>query len=183
MKANQAVSYVIDQDNQIITFTVKGYDPFTLDVAKIHDDNAQYAMFAGLAQQRMVDGAAVSRANKDGSVKTEAEMLGLKHTRMLAIRDHLESGSPNWEMRVSRQPAETDHSLTLRAMEQVLRRDRAGVEAAIKAWVDNGHGSRVTILDSFAARSDVADAIREYRKERSANVDTDSLLADLESGE
>lgn len=178
MKANQVVSYEINTEDGTITFTVKGHSPLVMDMTKLHSDNINRAAFVGMAQVRIVDAAAVNRADKDGNLLDEAERTRIKYERMKKLVDHYESGSADWNVRVS-QKAETDHSLTLRAMEQVLGRDRAGVEAAIAQWTNSGHGSRGIILEAWAARADVAEAIREYKAERTANVDSDKMLAEL----
>lgn len=99
MKANQMVKPVINMESGLIEFIVKGHPTLTLDMNKVHPDNQRRASFVGMAQTRIVDRAAVGRADAKGNIIPEATRQALKHERMASLIAHYESGSPDWSVR------------------------------------------------------------------------------------
>lgn len=179
MKANQTISYTINETTGVIVFSVKGKDDITLDTGKIHANNMKTAAFKGLAQQRVVDGAAIAKANKDGTIKSEEEMLAAKYAGMKAIVAHLESGSDQWGMKQRTVSVPTvDHSLTIRALAELRKVSVELVNGMIDKQSTALSISRTAVLNAFAGRADVADLVRGYRAAAVADIDTDKMMAD-----
>lgn len=179
MKPNQIVGYTIEGD--IITFNVKGQTLLTLDVTKVHPDNQRRAMFGGLAQVRVVDMAAVDRADKDGNLLHEDVRTRMKWERMKRCIEHLESGAPVWRIGGKEKVDVADHTLTVRAIAQVKGLDIAATNGLVDIWAQQNNVTRGILLDTFAARDDIAALVAGYRRESVKDIDTDSLLSGLTS--
>lgn len=175
-KANSQVTHRVIGDTSI-GFTVLGHDEIVLDMTKLHQANLTRAAVHGLIQ-RVTDMAAVPVADKDGNITPKADRLRVKYERMARVVSHFVSGAEAWSIREAVRGA-TDHSLTIRAMMERFSKDAAGVDVLIETWVKNGHGSRTAILDSFAARSDIAELVRGYRVADTARIDTEALMAEM----
>ena len=78
--------------------------PLTFDCTKMSGANRAYAIPFGMCH-RLGDMAALSRADKDGNVRTITEAM-----RREAIAEgvaHYESGAEAWELRTARAPAQS----------------------------------------------------------------------------
>lgn len=178
-KANSLVTHRVVSEN-VIGFTVQGFDEIVLDMAKLNEANIKRAAMHGLIQ-RVTDMAAVPVADKEGNITPRADRMKTKYERMLRVVEHFMSGAEAWSLREPRAVrGASDHSLTIRAMMERFSKDSAGVDALIEGWVKNGHGTRTAILDSFAARADIAALITGYRAESASGIDTDALMAQIE---
>lgn len=172
MKDNQSIKYTISPDNLSITFERRGGLQRTFDLRSVHPDNLARAVAVGFAQVRIVDAAAVGRADKDGNIIPEAERLEMKWERMLRLIEHYESGSPEWNLKVRA----AQRTTKLDDIRQAL--SRLGVAAdKIAVLADDK-------LRELAKGKRVAEQILEIERERlSDRTDADGLLDELIGGE
>ena len=179
MKANQTVGYVIDTDAGTIEFTVKGHKPFTLDMAKVHESNRRYASFVGMAQVRIVDGAAIGRNAKDGSIIPEDERCAMKDARMRTLVAHYETGTADWEIkRAARTPVVDSLDDIRLAVARATRATVEAVEAQLVKRVREHGGDIEAQLRYLAGAKSVRLALAELKAERAPQrVDADEALA------
>lgn len=185
MKANQTVGYKIDTTKKVITFTVAGQGEFTLDMAKVSAENREYAAFVGMAQVRIVDGAAIGKADKDGRIIPEDVRCKMKADRMRALVEHYESGTTEWEMKRAARAPRVDSLEDIReAIGRATKRDAAGVERLVQASVRERGGDVEANLRYLAGAKAVQVALAEIRAERAPQrVDADEALASLMDSE
>jgi len=174
----KAKPYTINMEEATITHHVAGHPDIVFHVEMAHPDNNQRAMYAGYAQQRLLDGAAVLRARKDGTLKTDVEMAREKWERMSAIVDHLESGSAEWG-RKARTATTDDTALILRAMVEVSGKTHEEVNAIVDKRAASLSVSRSAVLGALALQDNIAAKIREYRAERVAGIDVADWMNEL----
>lgn len=99
MKENQSVKPVVNVDAGTVTFEVKGMSPLVLEMSRLHPDIIKRAALVGMAQVRIVDAAAVGRADEDGNLIPEGDRLQTKYDRMAALIEHYHSGTAEWSRR------------------------------------------------------------------------------------
>lgn len=116
MKDNQSVKPIINIAENSIIFEVRNHTPLRLDMTKVHKDNVLRAAFVGMAQQRIVDAAAVSVSDSKGNIRNAAERDELKYNRMKALIEHYESGSELWSPRVAAVPKVDESQLIREAL-------------------------------------------------------------------
>lgn len=181
MKDNQQIKPVVSDDMTRVTFEVRGADPIVLDMTKLHPDIIKRAACVGMAQVRIIDAAAVSRADADGNVRSAGEMLTLKRERMEALVAHYMTGTSEWsQKRAAGDGAKDTSGITLQAMRRVWPgKDCEGL--AFKLETKRGI-SRKEAYAEFAKTKEVAAAIAAIKAER-ATVSADDLLDEMEGGE
>ena len=136
MKDNQSVSVAISDAFDSVTFEVRGQGTLILNMGKLHEDIIRRAACVGMAQVRIVDAAAVGKADKDGRIVPEAERNAMKFARMKALVDHYNSGTATWErVRVASAPKEDSVELIQRAIGRALQVDGDAVSALLDNWV------------------------------------------------
>lgn len=177
MKANQIVGYAFEPGG-VIRFTVKGHADLTLDTAKVHQDNMDRAAMVGLAQVRIVDMAAIGRADSKGNIRHETDRTRMKWERMKQGIEHLESGSSAWRVG-GREPVADDHEFTVRAIGQVKGLDYAAASGLVDLWATQHGCSRKAVLDAFAGDTQIAEAVRAMRAELTEGIDTAGLLGSM----
>jgi hypothetical protein len=180
MKENQTVMPVIDTENQRITWHVRGMPDIVLDMTKVSEANIHRAAYAGIAQQRVVDGAAVPAADDDGNIIPAAERTKLKHERMSRIVAHLESGSEEWNLAGA--GIGGGKSITIEAIAQVQKLGYDEAKAQVTAFAEKKHrGDTKAALAFFRTAPLVIKAMQEIRAERmpAPKVDADKALAEL----
>lgn len=180
MRENQQVQPMISDDFQRVEFMIAdGAEPLVLHMDRLHPDIIRRAAAVGMAQVRIVDAAAVSRANDDGELKTKEEILAEKRSKMADLIAHYETGTEEWS-RV-RTGGGGGKSLTVEAIARVK-----GVtyETALE-WVDK-HAEKTGIdrkkaLAKLREARAVADAMRQIRDERAPKpkADSNALLEEL----
>ena len=179
MKDNQLISPQIADDFTKVTFEVKGMPSLILDMMKLHPDIIKRAACVGMAQVRIIDAAAISRADSDGTVRTPKEMLELKRAKMSELIDHYMTGTSEWNRkRAAGGGAAKDVSgITLKAMQRVWP-DKDCEALAFRMEQKRGI-SRREAYAVFAQTREVAAAIAAIKSER-ANVSADDLLAEMD---
>ena len=179
MKDNQQIKPVVSEDFSKVTFEMRGMPDLILDMTKLHPDIIKRAACVGMAQVRIIDAAAVSRADAEGNVRTAAEMLTLKRERMEALVAHYMTGTSEWgQKRAAGGGASKDTSgITLQAMQRVWPDKDC---EALAGRMEQKRGiSRREAYAEFAKTRQVAEAIAAIKAER-ATVDSDDLLAEME---
>lgn len=171
MKDNQSIKYTIAADFKSIRFERRGGVQRTFDLTRVHADNLARAVAVGFAQVRIIDAAAVGRADKEGRLIPEAERLQMKWDRMCRLIEHYESGSPEWNLRQTQAPKATkldDIRLALK---------RLGVPEEKIDGLDDAK------LKELARGKRVAETLLEIERERlTVREDADGLLDELMSG-
>lgn len=181
MKDNQQIKPVVSEDFTKVTFEMRGMQDLVLDMSKLHPDVIKRAACVGMAQVRIIDAAAVSRADADGNVRTAAEMLTLKRERMEALVAHYMTGTDEWTQKRAAGGGTKDTSgITLQAMRRVWP-DKDCEGLAFKLETKRGI-SRKEAYAEFAKTKEVAAAIAAIKAER-ATVSADDLLDEMEGDE
>ena len=135
MKDNQSVGVSINEEFSHVTFEVRGQGTLILDMGKLHEDIIRRAACVGMAQVRIVDAAAVGKADKEGRIVPEAERNAMKFAKMKALVDHYNSGTATWErVRVASAPKEDSIELIQRAIGRALQVDGDAVSALLDNW-------------------------------------------------
>jgi len=178
MKANQSVGYKLDTEQGRITFHIKGQGPLVLDMGKVHVDNVTRAAYVGMAQVRIVDAAAIGRADKDGNLLSESTRNQMKYDRMVALVLHYETGSAEWSPRHRAEKVD-NHAFTIRALAELRGITKEEANGLIDQWATLLNKSRAVVLESFAGRADIGELVRGYREGVTAGIDTDALLSGL----
>ena len=106
----------LNEATRTITFTFAGLDDLEFHFDSMHHANKEYAALHGMLQ-RLGDCAA--------SCKTEEE----RRAAVLALRDHYESGSPEWNTRA---PATPKENATIRAIADKMGISYTEAEAEIQ---------------------------------------------------
>lgn len=181
MKDNQMISPKISDDFNAVTFEIKGQSPLILDMSKLHQDVVRRAACVGMAQVRIIDAAAVSRADSDGTIRTASEMLELKRSKMAELIDHYMTGTSEWNRkRVGGGVTKDMSGITLQAMKRVWP-DKDCEALAFRMEQKRGI-SRREAYAVFAQTREVAAAIAAIKSER-ATVNASDLLAEMDSDE
>lgn len=192
MKDNQSVGVKVSDAFDSVTFEVRGQGTLVLDMGKLHADIIKRAACVGMAQVRIVDAAAVGKADKDGRIVPEAERNAMKFARMKALVDHYNSGTATWErVRVVSGPKEDSIELIQRGIERALQVDADAVNALLDNWTKKllPDGARMfqdrDVYVRFLGKSTkVAQAIAAIKAEAIVPaVDADEELAALTAGE
>lgn len=176
MKSNQMVEPTIADDFSSVRFDVKGMSTLTLDMGKLHADIVRRAACVGMAQVRIVDAAAVSRTDKSGKLRTEAEMIALKHERMSALIEHYETGTADW----SRVKATGERGGYLfEALCEMYEGKQT--PAQIREFLDNLSGKEEAALREDDEVAPIIAKIKAAKSEGKPKVDTKSILDKLQA--
>lgn len=179
MKDNQLISPKISDDLTKVTFEVKGMSSLVLDMTKLHADVRMRAACVGMAQVRIIDAAAISRADSEGRVRTPKEMLELKHAKMAELIEHYMTGTSEWNRKRGAGGGATKDvsGITLKAMQRVWP-DKDCEALAFRMEQKRGI-SRREAYAVFAQTKEVAAAIAAIKAER-ATVSADDLIAEMD---
>jgi len=151
-----AIKSVINASIGTVAFTSTAGDTLTIHLERLHEANQRYAALHGL-KQKVGDAAALGASATDDD----------KFAAMRVIVDHLESGSPDWNLgRTS-----TDSAL-IEALIAAGKDDTAEMRAKVRAMTP---AQRVA-LQTHPTVKPHYDAILAARGK---SVDTDAILAGL----
>lgn len=135
MKDNQSVGVKVSDAFDSVTFEVRGQGTLVLEMGKLHEDIIKRAACVGMAQVRIVDAAAVGKADKEGNIIPEATRNKMKFERMKALVDHYNSGTATWErVRVASAPKEDSIELIQRAIGRALQVEADAVSGLLDNW-------------------------------------------------
>lgn len=168
MKDGQVIGYKIADDLNSISFECRGGLSRTFDLRLVHEQNLKRAAAVGFAQVRIVDAAAVPRADADGNLIPEAERTQRKWQNMMRLVEHYESGTDQWNLRQAAAPRQTNLADIRVALAKF------GVEDAKIAGMDDEK------LKHLAKSKAIALILLEMAQERvSGLADADELLEEL----
>jgi hypothetical protein len=178
MKDNQLINPIISDDFKTVTFEVRGKPNLVLDMTKLHENVRARSACVGMAQVRIIDAAAVSRADSDGTIRTLEEMLELKYQKMADLIAHYMTSTPEWNRKRSAGSgaAKDVSGITLKAMQRVWP-DKDCEALAFRMEQKRGI-SRREAYAVFAQTREVAAAIAAIKAER-ATVSADDLIAEM----
>lgn len=181
MKENQHVKPIIDLEANKVSFEVLGHSTLTLDLSKVHPDNVKRAALVGFAQVRVVDAAAVGMEDDEGNIIPAAERIAMKHARMKALIEHLESGTAEWSRRGTGDGSGA-RSITIEAIAQVKGWTYEVALAEVDKYAAAKFGGkRKDCLSHMRKAADVGVAILAIRAARmpTPKIDADNALAEL----
>lgn len=177
MKENQSVKPVIDLENQTVTFEVRGKKPLVLEWDKLSPEVQMRAGLAGMAQVRIVDAAAVGRADSEGNLLSEEVRLGMKYQRMAALIEHYHTGTSEWTLRS--EGGGGARSLTLEAIAIVKSVTYEDAEKLVDAYAQQKfEGDRKKALTFLSKGQRVREEMQKLRIKRAGapKVDADTEL-------
>ena len=181
MKENQHVQPVIDIENRRVIFKIADGGPDeVLEWDLLHADVQMHSGLAGMAQVRVVDKAAIKRADDDGNVRSAEEMIRLKRAAIHDLIEHYHTGTPEWNVRVS--SGGGAQSITLLAIAQVKRVSYEEAGRLVDAYASVKHGGdRKKALAFLAKGSQVREAMEQIRVKRAGEpkVDADQALSEI----
>jgi hypothetical protein len=158
------------REGDLVHFDVLGEKRLTVNRANVSDANNDYAWFHGI-KQRVVDAAALPW-DGIGAKPTLAD----KYAEMVKIADHLNSGSPEWNVRGD--GGGFGGGMALKAVAAIqgvpveVMRERVERQAEKQGITPKAYLGRVAKLPAVVAK--VAEMLRA-----AGGVDTDSMLDEL----
>lgn len=181
MKENQQVQPVISDDGRSVTFKVRNRPDIVLDMTALHPAIIARAACAGMAQVRIMDAAAVGRADDEGNVRSEDAMLDEKHRRMSELVAHYMTGTAEWTRKGS--GGGGARSLTIEAIANVMGETYDDTLAKIDARAEAAGVDRKKLLATLAKAAAVAAEMKRLRDARmpAPSVDADAALDALKS--
>lgn len=182
-KANSIITHALS-DNRI-TFLFRGQPIGNLNVTALHPVIVQRAMQHGLVQ-RIGDGGAVERQDKaTGHIRSDAEMDDIKRARIVALIEHYNSGTAEWNLTRSAGGGGVDNTgLTIEAIARTYKWDVATTEAKVTRLAESKGITRKEMLQTYANIPDVAAMMGTIKAERAARtgLDAQSLADELMNG-
>jgi hypothetical protein len=177
-KANSIITHLLDVllGRPIITFKFRGEDIGRLDTSKMSAECKERAMIHGLVQ-RIGDGGAVERQDKaTGLIRTDAEMDDIKKARIMALIEHYNSGTTEWNLTRSSTGGGVDTSgLTIEAISRVYNWTVADTERKVDTLAEKKGIERKEMLRTYANIPDVASMIGTIKAERAARTGLDAV--------
>jgi hypothetical protein len=168
-RANSVVS--VTREGDLIHVDVLGQPRLTVDTKKVSRENREYAAFHGF-KQRLVDAAAIA-VDEFGKTATPAE----KYAAVAKIAEHLNSGTPDWNM--TKGEGGQVGGVTIKAVAAIQGVEVDVMRERIDELAEKKGLTSKAILAQLAKSPDVIRKIAELRAAASP-VDADDLMAELE---
>ena len=112
---------IIDTKARTVTFTFDGdVAPVTCSASKLSAVNTEYAVLFGLGH-RIGDNAAIPKSKDNNFTVTEA----MRREAVVEMVDHLESGTDDWNLKVSARRAPLDPTVAAIAQKQGITYEQA----------------------------------------------------------
>lgn len=181
MKDNQHVEPIIALDERTVTFRFAfGLSELVFHLDKCSDAIKARASLVGMAQVRLVDAAAIGRADKEGNIIPERQRVEMKHERIAALIEHYESGTEEWTLSGGGSGAPSA-AITLQAIARVKSVTMAEAEGMVKRYADKTfEGDTRKCLAFLREGAEVAQAILDIKREGiKTNVNADDALDEL----
>lgn len=157
-----------------IAFKFRGNPLGELLLGSIHADNRERAMVHGLVQ-RVGDGGAVERLDAStGTIRTDAEMDAIKMARMMALINHYNSGTAEWNVARGLPKGPDNSGLTVEAISRVYGWSVDTVEAKVTTMAEKKGIERKAMLATYGNIPDVAAMIGTIKAERAARSGLDA---------
>lgn len=163
-------------DTGVVETDLSKWSPVCLGTALVHGVN-----------QRLPDGAAIGRTDKDGEIIPEPERRRIKYEKMNELAVHYESGTEEWNRKPSGGGEGSGKSLTIEAIARWKGIDYEAAEALVEKHAEIHKMDIKGALAFFRTGKKTKAAMQEIRDERAKakgpEVDPDSLLEEIEGGE
>ncbi len=177
-KANSIVTTTYDADTRTLTFRVRGQpSPILFHLDSVSDECKARAMLHGFAQ-RIPDSAAIGMQDKDGRIIPAETRDRMKYDEMVKLRDHYESGTPDWS-RVREGGERETGGIILRALATVQGIDIATMRERVAAQAEKRGMTERKFLNGVATAPAVVAEIARIRAASGEGLDGDALLGDL----
>lgn len=178
-KSNSIVTHTMDEKG-VITFDVLGVGPLVFDRMKGSPENRLAAETNGWVQ-RIVDAAAISATEKDGTIRSKEVRAQLKFEAMSRVIEHYHSGSTEWNLKPG---GGFGRSIVVEAIARVMKCDYPAAEAMIeKRAAAKYDGDKKKAIEKLRESKDVQAAIIAIQQERLPKpaVDADDELEALKA--
>lgn len=171
-KANSIITHALSDNG--ITFSFRGQAIGNLNLTALHADIKFRAVIHGMLQ-RIGDGGAVERMDKQtGLIRTDAEMDAIKKARIVALIEHYNSGTDEWNVARGLPKGPDTSGLVIEAISRVYGWDVPTVEAKVTKMADQKGIERKEMLRTYANIPDVAAMIGTIKAERAARTGLDA---------
>lgn len=179
-RENAVFDTSIDVEKETVTTRVVATGKeYVLRMEDVHPNNRAYAALHGM-KQRLVDNTAVERTDKNGRVRTPAELAKIREEALAEMFAHYASGSPNWSVREpgkGRAVPTIDLWDVVAAVQTVSGKPRDVILAMFDRRAATAGATRQSIAESMARDARIA---AELARMAAAKGDT-SLIADWEA--
>ena len=184
LKEGQYVRPVIADDGSAVTFYfgAGGGEPVVLNMRSLHTNIMRRAAAVGMAQVRIVDAAAIGRADADGRIRSREEMVRLKRNAIVELVAHYNSGAAEWtKPRAAGGGVGREAGLTIAGIARAFGCDAGRAEEIIAGTMSKRGLDRKAALALWRGTEKVATALAAIRAERATVAgDADALLAELD---
>lgn len=171
-RENAVFETTIDVEKETITTRVVATGKeYVLRMADVHPNNRAYSALHGM-KQRLVDNTAVERKDKNGRIRTDAEMARLREEALAEMHAHYASGNPNWSVREpgkGKSAPAIDLWEVVSAVEAVTGKPREVVLAMFDRRAAQASTTRQAIAESMARDARIA---AELARRAAARADT-----------
>lgn len=164
----------VTEDQNRITFKVKGAGELVLDLSKVNTAILTRARTHGFIQ-RVSDKAAIPCDTTTGLPATPAQKL----EAMRAMVEHFESGASEWNIKRTegaRKPKDGLDPLTIAAVCEVTGKDEPAIRAIIEAGAKAKEIKPAQYLAALAGAAKVRAVVDRMRAEQAPELDGDELL-------
>lgn len=167
-KANSIITHrLTDAGN--IEFLFRGQSVGMLYMQDMHPTIRERAAIHGMVQ-RIGDGGAVERKAPDGTLRTDAEMDGIKRYRMECLIAHYNSGTDQWNLQRAGGGGVDTSGLTIAGIMRALGCDTDAAERKVAAYMTKHGLERKATLTKLAVIPEVATAIAAIKAERAGDA-------------
>ena len=170
-KSNSIITHEVAGPD--ITFKFRGRILGHLSLERMSRECKERAMIHGILQ-RVGDGGAVERMDKaTGTIRTDAEMDAIKQARIVALIEHYNSGTADWNLVRAAGGGIDNTGLTIEAISRVYGWDIPTVEAKVTTMAEKKGIERKAMLATYGNIPDVAAMIGTIKAERAARSGLD----------
>lgn len=164
-KVNSVVTHTLDEETNILTFTVRGVGSFPFDPMKAHENVQNRAAIHGFVQ-RIADGAALSRDTTTGQPASALD----KFNAMKRIAEHYETGVDQWRLTAG-DGAAREGSIVLRALAAIQGGSVADAERRVRDLAERKRATTRSVLAKLREYPDVKRKIAELLAEEAERAE------------
>lgn len=150
-----------------MVFTVKDHGRIELDIHKMSEANRNHALFDRL-KAKVIDTAAIGRADASGAIIPEATRTKLKFEAMLAEVEHLESGTEAWNRGGGGGGRAWSDAKIIEALVRVQKSTPDAMRSMATSRAEKLGKTYRQYLDHIATATAVRQAMRDIEDERLA---------------
>ena len=184
-EAAYKVTPKIDLATGIVMFEYgDGGTPSVLHMDLVSEGNRKRAAFAGFAQVRLVDAAAIGRTDDEGNLIPEKERVAMKRAAINRLIEHYENpATTGWDLPKTFRAGRK--SLVVEAIARIKGKSYEEALESVQARANADHGGDMKkAIAFFRTAGQVRRTMEEIREERAkaepaADVKADQALAGL----